>query len=100
MLPRLPVALATLLSLVFTSAAVPTSDLDRSLGVEPRAYPGRKCGNDLTPEAVSAREKDFASLLAEKKPSDRIAVPEGNFTVPVNFNVIYASTNISDGYIP
>lgn len=98
MLPSLSVALTTLLSLAAATAAIPTN-FDRQHVIVPRATI-RKCGNDLTPEAVSEKENTFASLLAEKKAFDVLATSEGNFTVPVNFNVIYASTNLSDGYVP
>lgn len=98
MLLGLPVALTTLLLLASPTAAIPTN-LGRLHSIEPRDT-GRKCGNDLTPEAVSEREKTFVSLLAENMASDRVAVAEGNFTVPVNLHVIYASMNISDGYVP
>lgn len=96
MLPHLPAALTTLLSLASIAAAIP-ANVGRLHGIEPRDT-DRKCGNDLTPEAVSAKEQAFASLVAESKASNTLAA--GNFTVPVNFNVIYASTNITDGYVP
>ena len=98
MLPRLPLALTTLLSFVFAAVAIPTPKPHRLNGLEPSAT-GRKCGNDLTPEAISVKEKAFVSLLAENRFSDKIAAAEGNFTIPVNFNIVYASTNTSDGYI-
>lgn len=98
MLSSLPVVLVTLLSLASTTIAIPTN-LDGLHSFQPRDT-GRKCGSDLTPETISEKEKDFATLLAGIKTSDKLAVAEGNFTVPVNFNVIYASTNISDGYVP
>jgi hypothetical protein len=98
MLSSLPVALVTLLSLASAATAIPTS-FDRLYGIEPRATADR-CGSNPTPEVVSAREKAFASLVAEKKASDSFTAAEGSYTVPVNFNVIYASTNISDGYVP
>lgn len=98
MLPGLPVALITLLSLASASVAIP-ANFHRAHDIGPRAT-GRKCGNELTSEAISEREKTFAFLLAEKKASRSFAVAEGNFTVPVNFNVIYASMNIYDGYVP
>lgn len=98
MLPRLHLALTTLLSLAFAAVAVPAPNFDRPHRNQLRVT-GRKCGNDLTPEAVSLKEKAFASLLAENKASDRFTVAEGSFTVPVTFNIVYASTNASDGYI-
>lgn len=98
MLPSLSIALATLLSLTSVATAIPTSSPWLN-GFEPRAI-GRTCGSDLTPEAVREKENSFISLLAEKKASDRVTVTEEHFTIPVNFNVIYASMNISDGYIP
>jgi len=95
MVPSLPVALITLFSLVSAAAAIPTN-FDVLYNIEPRAT-GRRCGSDLTPDAAHEREKAFLSLL---ETSDRVVAAGGNFTVPVNFNVIYASINISAGYVP
>lgn len=89
------VALTTLLSLVSIVAATP-ADIDRLYGFMPRST-GRKCGSDIPSEAVRAKEKDFVSLVATSKVT---AVSAGSATVPVNFNVIYASENIADGYVP
>jgi hypothetical protein len=98
MLPSLSIALTALLSLTSVATAIPTNSPWLN-GFEPRAI-GRKCGSDLSPEAVREKEDSFASLLAEKIASDRVTATEEQFTIPVNFNVIYASTNISDGYVP
>ena len=100
MFSLLPAVLTTLLSLLSVVSAIPTtSDTDRLHAIEPRA-PERMCGTDLTPEAIGEREKAFSSLLAKNKDSDRVTDAATNFTVPVNFNIIYASMNVSDGYIP
>jgi hypothetical protein len=98
MLPRLPVALTTLLSLAYVVSAIP-ANVDRLYPIGPRDA-GRKCGNDLTPEDVSEKEKAFASLLAQNKAAEKVTAVAGNFTIPVIFNVVYASMNISDGYVP
>lgn len=98
MLPRLPIALTALLSLAAVTVAVP-SNIDHLRAIKSRDA-SSQCGSHLSPEAASEKEKTFASLLAENGSSDRVTDVTGNFTVPVNFNVIYASTNISDGYVP
>ncbi|KAF9787450.1 metalloprotease [Thelephora terrestris] len=98
MLPRLLVALTTLLSLAYVVSAIP-ANVDRLYPIGPRDA-GRKCGNDLTPEDVSEKEKAFASLLAQNKAAEKVTAVAGNFTIPVIFNVVYASMNISDGYVP
>jgi hypothetical protein len=98
MLSRLPVTLATLFSLAVVVAAIP-ANVNRLRAVEPTAT-FRKCGSDLSPEAVNEKEQAFASRLAANGSPVRLANGTGNFTVPVNFNVIYASMNASDGYVP
>lgn len=96
MFPRLSASLVALFSLVVIVAAIP-SGIDELHGIEPRAN-GRKCGSNPTPEVVSEKENAFASILAENSGTDTPSA--GPFTVPVNFNVIYASEDLSDGYIP
>ena len=96
MLLRLPVAFTALLSLATVVVATPF-DVDRFNGIESRAT-GRKCGSHLSPDIVSKKEKAFNSLLAEA--SDRVTATSGTYTIPVNFHVIYASNNISGGYVP
>ena len=87
MLPHLPASLVILFSLTAVVVAVP-SDTTPSHGIEPRAT-SRKCASDPTPEAVSKMEELFAGLRSENRASDAA----GYFTVPVYFNVIYASKN-------
>lgn len=98
MFPRLPVAFIALLSLTTAVVAIP-ANVDRLYGVEPRAT-GSRCGSHLSPEAISKKEKAFASLLAENKASVEVTAAAGDFTVPVNFNVVYASMDIAGGYVP
>lgn len=98
MLLHLPVAFTALLSLAAVVVATPF-DVDKSHGIGPRAI-GRKCGSDLAPEAVSKKEKAFNTLLAENEATVRVTAVNGTYTIPVNFHVIYASRNISGGYVP
>ena len=88
--------LTALLSLAAVVVATPF-DVNQLHGVEPRVT-GRKCGSHLSPEAVSKNEKAFNSLLA--KADARVTAVNGTYTIPVNFHVIYASKNISGGYVP
>jgi len=97
MLFRLPVTLTALLSLAAVIAATP-ADVDRLHGIEPRST-GRKCGSNPTPDVISKKEKGFSSLLAENEATSRVAAAAA-FEIPVNFHVIYASSNISGGYVP
>jgi hypothetical protein len=88
---RLPTALLSLSALV---VAIPTD----FHAIEPRAA-GRNCGTYVSPEDVSIKEKAFTSLLAEN--DNRVLIEAvSNYTIPVNFHVVYASRNISGGYIP
>ena len=91
-MPRLPTALVAFLSLAVLTGATPT-DLSRRYNTGPGAS-GSKCGSHLTPESASEKEKSFVSN------NNRAGADAGTFTVPVNFNIIYASTDISDGYVP
>ena len=96
MLIRLPVALTTLLSLAAAVVAIPA----HAGRLHVRA-PGRKCGSHPSPETISKNEKAFAALVAEKdsrvKAGDHAA---GNFSISVNFHVIYANETLTGGYIP
>lgn len=98
MLSRLSVTVTTLLLLATGIVATPT-DINRLYGIGPRDAPGRKCGNEPTPESIAEREEAFASLRTQNQ-ADKSTLATGDFTVPVNFNVVYASTNVSDGYLP
>jgi hypothetical protein len=98
MLLRLPVTLTALLSLATIVVATP-ADVDRLHGVEPRST-GRECGTYVSHDDIGKKEKAFASLVAENEANDREAYIASNFTIPVNFHVIYASKNISGGYVP
>lgn len=97
MLLRLPVSLTALLSLAVVVLASPT-DFDGLHGIEPRST-GRNCGTYVSPEDVSSREKAFASLIAENDAHVMLAAAPSNFTIPVNFHIIYTSKNVSGGYI-
>jgi len=94
---RLPVAFAALLSLATVVVATPF-DVDGSHNVAPRAA-GRKCGNDLTPDAVSKKEAAFKTFITGDDVAN-LATAVGNFTIPVNFHVIYSTKDISGGYVP
>ena len=91
MFPRL--SLVALFSLVTVAVAFP-SDFHGLHGIHRRAA-GRKCGSNPSPEAVSKKEDAFASILAQGLGTD---APEP-ITILVNFNVIYASSDPSGGYI-
>ena len=94
MFSRFSASLVALFSLAAVVVAIP-ADLREVHGISPRAT-GRMCGNTPSLEVVSQKEDDFASMLAQSDdcPSD------GPYTVQVVFNVIYASEDINDGYIP
>jgi hypothetical protein len=94
MLLRLPIALSALLSLAAIVVATP-ADVGRLYG----RSTGRKCGSHLSHEAVSKKEKAFASLLAGNEGTKKDATLKA-FTIPVYFHVVYASENISGGYVP
>ena len=98
MLLRLPVALTALLSLAAFVVATP-ADADRLYGVETSST-GRKCGTQPSPEAVSKKEKAFASRLAENKATDRVTDLAATFEIPVIFHVVYSSRTIAGGYVP
>jgi hypothetical protein len=93
MLLCLPATLTALLSLAAVVVATP-ADVDRLYG----RSTGRKCGTYVSPDAIADRETTFASLLAEA--GDKVNAVAANFTVPVNVHVIYATKNITGGYIP
>ena len=96
MLLRLPVALTALLSLATAVVAIP-ADAGRLQG---RA-PDRKCGSHPSPETIRKKEKAFATLVAEKDSRVKAAdYPAGNFSISVNFHVIYANKTLTGGYIP
>jgi len=98
MLLRLPVALTALLSLAATVVATP-ADVDRLYSVEPSST-GRKCGTQLTPDAVSKKEKAFTSLLKQNEDADRAADVLATFEIPVVFHVIYTTKTLAGGYVP
>lgn len=89
--------LVALFSLDAIVVATP-ANVNRLRGVE-RGDVGSMCGNEPTPDAVSRMEEAFASMLAQDPGFDGVTAT-GGFKVPVNFNVIFASTDISQGYIP
>ena len=90
--------LTALLSLASVVVATP-ANVDRLYGIKPRAT-GLECGSHLTPDAVSKKEADFTSLLVGVEGTNEDTVAPGNFTIPINFHVVYASENISEGYVP
>ena len=98
MLLRFPAALTALLSLAAVVVASPT-DFGGLHGVEPRGAV-RKCGTYIAPEALSKNEKAFASLIADNDILGKVNAVAANFTIPVNFNVIYANKTLAGGYIP
>lgn len=95
MLSHLSVSLVALFSLVAVVVANPPG-VSELRGINARAT-GRKCGSEPTPEAVTQNENAFAAILAQNPLATSSG---GSFTVQVIFNVIYASENIADGYIP
>ena len=82
------VAFTVLLSLVTVAFASPTQN------------GGRKCGNQLTPEDILAKEGKFADALSKIDGSVRLAGDLSNYTIPVYFHVIYSGQNLSQGYVP
>lgn len=98
MLSLLPASLVALFSLAATVAAFPAGG-NPSHGIGPRAI-NRQCDNDPSPEDVSKMEELFAGLLAENQASNTVT-PAAEGTVPVYFNVIYATQgDDSGGYVP
>lgn len=93
----LSASLVALFSLAAAVVAVPAG-VNPFHGIELRAT-NDICGNNLTPDGISQMEKAFASLPTGDGPTDA-ATPDGTFTVPVYFNVIYAGNGISDGNVP
>ena len=93
MLYLLPAMLITLLSL---ATAVP-SCAGQLQGIQ-RRDTSQLCGSTPSSETVDEMEKDFAAIL-EQMGTSADASDAGSFTVPVYFNVIYASTAPSDGNI-
>jgi hypothetical protein len=91
---RLPIALIALLSLAAVVVATP-ADFNRPPALS--SGTPRNCGSHITPDVASKKEEDFASRLAN---AGNITAAAGNFTIPVNFNIIYTSTDISGGYVP
>ena len=87
MLIRLTVALTTLLALAAVVVAAP-ADVDQE-----STATGLKCGNELTPDAISKIEAAFDA----DKTNDTTS-PEA-FTIPVYFHVVYATKTISGGYV-
>ncbi|KAF9644657.1 metalloprotease [Thelephora ganbajun] len=87
MILRLPVVLIAFLSLVtFAFGATPN-------GVH-------KCGSHLTVDEMITKETKFADDLSKIKTPTRITSGFSNHTILVYFNVIYASMELSGGYIP
>lgn len=96
MFSRLSTTLVALFSLVAVVVAVPTG-VSELRGIQ-RRDTGRMCGNEPTPEVVTEMENAFDSIVAQSPGTDTSSA--GSYTVQVFFNVIYASEDISDGYIP
>jgi hypothetical protein len=88
-------SLVALFSLVAVVVAIP-SDPNEMHGIQRRAA-SRKCGSEPSLDVVGEKEKAFASILSQN--SGAASPSEGPFTVQVNFNVIYASQDVSDGYV-
>ena len=94
MFPRL--SLVALFSLVTVAVAFP-SESHGLHGIHRRAT-GRKCGSNPSLDAVIKKESDFASVLEQNSGKD---FPSGtNSIVPVRFNVIYSTEDLSGGYVP
>lgn len=87
--------LVALFSLVALVVAIP-SDLNEVHGIQGRAT-GRSCGTTPSLDVVREKEKAFASILSQNSGGD--SPSSGPFTVPVAFNVIYASEDPSEGYV-
>lgn len=94
----LGVTLVALFSLKTLVVATPT-DADRLYDIGRRDGDDSICANEPTPDVVSAMEDDFAASLAQNPDPDGVT-PAGQFTVLVNFHVIYASKDPSRGYVP
>ena len=95
MFSPLSTSLVALFSLVAVVVAIP-STFNEVHGIQGRAT-GRTCGTNPSLDVVSEKEKAFASILSQSPGTDSPSA--GPFTVPVAFNVIYASENPSDGFV-
>ena len=89
---RLSATLVALFSLAAFVAAIPT-DMVHNIK---RGATKSACGSEPSFEEVNRMENAFNSILAG---NSGIASSAGSSTIQVVFNVIYASTDYSGGYV-
>jgi hypothetical protein len=94
MLPRLPVALAALLSLATVVVATPAG-----FGRLQSRSPGRVCGSDVDPDVAIEKERTFAKLIGEKA-TNTSSSSVSQVTIDVYVHVVYPTDDLAGANIP